>query len=355
MATHFYTSVAANYIPKARVLAYGVKRFHPDAVFHLVLSDSVPVALNLEREPFDSILTLCELIPENWERWTFPHALVETTTGVKGLALRRILEMPGCTEVLYFDPDIVVLAGLDALLGHFETGAILLTPHLCEPEETLDAILDNELSVLRHGIFNLGFLGVKNCAEGVRFAAWWAARLEHFCYDDISAGMFTDQRWMDLAPVYFPGTAILRDAEYNVCTWNLTHRRVAGSLDEGVTVNGKPVVFYHFSGLDSGAQETMLAKYGAAMPALFELRSWYLAECERMGQREFSMLPWAYCCYDNGELIADAERLLYRTRPDLQEAFPNPYSTADKSHSYLDWYRDTIENRLNRSRANSSR
>jgi hypothetical protein len=121
------------------------------------------------------------------------------------------------------------------------------------PERTRDAILDNEFSVLRHGIYNLGFVAVSNTAEGRRFAEWWADRLKDFCYDDIPRGLFTDQRWVDLAPAYFDSVRILRSPQYNVCTWNLTHRTVNGSFARGFTVNGLPLVFYHFSGLDSGA------------------------------------------------------------------------------------------------------
>lgn len=350
MPTHVFTSIAANYLPKARVLARSVKQFHPDVVFHLVLCDAVPASFDLDQEPFDSLLTLSELVPQNSQRWAFQHSMIETTTGVKGFALVRILELPSCSEVLYFDPDILVMAPIEGLLERFKEASVLLTPHLSEPEETIDAILDNELSALRHGVFNLGFLGVKNSEEGLRFARWWAARLDKFCYDDIPAGLFTDQRWIDLAPAYFSDLAILREPVYNVATWNLTHRHVGGSLERGVTVNGQALIFYHFSGFDSGAQETMLKKYGADMPVLFELRSWYISECKRMGQQACSLLPWAYGCYDNGELITAEQRKLYRTRQDLQEAFANPYSTADSEHSYLDWYRANIENRPNRSR-----
>ena len=36
---HVFTSVTANYLPKAAALAHSVKRVHPEAVFHVVLSD----------------------------------------------------------------------------------------------------------------------------------------------------------------------------------------------------------------------------------------------------------------------------------------------------------------------------
>jgi glycosyltransferase involved in cell wall biosynthesis len=337
MATHVYTSVVSNYIPKARVLANSIKRFHPDIVFHLMLADDPPAQFQLKNEPFDSLITIANLGLENSVEWLFIHSLVEASTGVKGFALKAILQQPTCSEVFYFDPDIVVLAPLDDLIVAFGDGAVLLTPHLTEPETTNGAILDNEFSVLRHGIYNLGFVGVKNNAEGRQFAEWWCDRLRDFCFDDIPRGLFTDQRWADLAPAYFRGCVILRDPVYNVATWNLTGRRVEGTLDR-LMVGGRRVVFYHFSGLDSGAQEAMLNKYGADMPVLYALREWYIAESNRMGQEEFGRIRWRYGYFDNGEPVTPQHRRLYRDRDDIRHAFPNPYLTSDVAHSYYHWY-----------------
>jgi hypothetical protein len=338
MATHLFTSITANYIPKARVLAASVKKHHPEMTFHLFLSDALPVGFNLANEPFDRVWTIDDLGMENSEPWLFQHSLVEVSTGIKGLALLKLLDLADCSEVMYFDPDIVILRKLDGLLKQFDSASILLTPHLTAPEKTLEGILDNEFSVLKHGIYNLGFVGVKNSPEGRRFAQWWASRLQYFCFDDIPNGLFTDQRWVDLAPAFFPDCSILHHPGYNLCTWNLSHRKVEGTLESGLTANGQPVIFYHFSGLDSGAQEGMLNKYGRGMPALRELRTWYLAECERMGQTEMSSIPWKYGRFDNGAPITEAHRTRYREREDLRKAFPRPFFTKDASDSFYHWF-----------------
>ena len=60
-------------------------------------------------------------------------------------------------------------------------------------------------------MFNLGFLAVRNCPEGQRLARWWAERLKMACWDNPEMGLFTDQRWMDLAPALFPTIGILHD------------------------------------------------------------------------------------------------------------------------------------------------
>lgn len=338
MATHIYTSVVVNYLPKARVLAESIKKFHPDWIFHLVLCDETPEWFFLQGEPFDFLFTLQDLhISDLWS-WTFKHDLVELSTAVKGFALTKILDEPGCTEVFYFDPDIVVLAPLSVLVREFESASVLLTPHSTEPESERAAIIDNELTALRHGIFNLGFIGVKNSEAGRRFASWWRDRLQDFCYNDVPNGLFTDQRWADMVPAYFSDSKILRDPVYNVSTWNLTSRTVTGSAPDGLLVNGQPLVFYHFSGFDSGSQLGMLKRYGSNMPALFELRDWYTAACERHGQQQLSQASWAYGVFDNGQLILPLHRKRYREIPELPSRFPNPYATQEQSQSYLQWF-----------------
>tara|TARA_R110000823_G_scaffold295738_5_gene415669 strand:+ start:53227 stop:54453 length:1227 start_codon:yes stop_codon:yes gene_type:complete len=335
--THVYTSITANYLPKVRVLAESVKRIAPHIRFHVVLSDNTPAGFDLDSEPFDELIFSEQLIKEGFARWAFGHSVVELCTAVKGPALEYLFEVCQAEKVFYFDPDMVVFSRLDELEEVLAQSSVLLTPHLTDPDTTDMAILDNELSSLRHGVFNLGFIGVRNVPEGRRFASWWSQRLEKYCHDDLPRGLFTDQKWVDLAPCFFDGVKILRSPAFNVATWNIANRKATGSLEEGIFVNGEPLGFYHFSGFDSGDQITMLSRYGADSPVLYALRDWYIAECERHGQSRLGATPAKYEFFSNGERIERGYRLLYRRRTDLQSAFPNPFLVAGLD-SYKAWY-----------------
>ena len=83
----------------------------------------------------------------------------------------------------------------------------------------------------------------------------------------------------------------------------------------------------------------MLTQFGGENPALWELRGWYLAECDRHGQIELGTRAAEHSCFDNGTLIEPRQRVLYRTRTDLQRAFPDPFATKDPKSSYLHWWR----------------
>lgn len=336
---HVYTSITANYLPKAAVLAHSLKQSNPGLTFHLLLSDDLPADCPAQTlSAFDHIVTPDKLAIENLKAWTFGHSVVELCTAVKGPMLEYLFDKVKAERVLYFDPDIAVLGSLDDLNATLSQHSVALTPHQLEPEETVQAIIDNEICSLAHGVYNLGFLAVRNTEQGLKFAHWWADRLLLFCHDDRPRGLFTDQRWVDLAPAFFDDIAILRNPGFNVATWNLTHRKASGKAPWNITINGQPLTFYHFSGFDSGAQLTMLDRYGKESPVLFDLRDWYLAECEKYGQSLLGNRPSKWANYNNGETITKQQRVLYRTRKDLQVAFPDPYATSDLSKSYYHWF-----------------
>lgn len=335
---HIFTSVSANYIPKARVLAKSLKKYHPEAQFHLLLSDRQPDWLREKSEYFDSIINIEELSIPNKSAWIFKHMLVELCTAVKGFGFQEIIKRYNPDKVIYLDPDITVMSRLDSIDDRLDNASILLTPHQTEPDADLRAIVDNEICSLKHGIYNLGFVAVRNSEEGRRFVDWWAKRLEHFCFDDIPNGLFTDQRWCDLAPAFFEDLMIMREPIYNVCTWNLTQRKVTGKVPDGLLINGQPLCFYHFSGFDSGAQKIMLDLYGKDSPVLYELRDWYINECSKMGQDQYGTRPCVYDNFSDGTKITKSHRLVFRKDPSLEKRFPDPFE-VNGPESYLSWYK----------------
>jgi hypothetical protein len=334
MTVHVFTSAAFNYIPKARLLFDSLRRHHPEWVLHLALGDALHPEFDLSAETFDSIMPLAELNIPNWRAWAFCHTIVELCTAIKPFALQRLLQQNDCEKVFYFDPDIVLFSRVDDIVAALDDGNICLTPHLTTPEDTLQAIIDNEICSLQHGIYNLGFIGVRVSEEGGRFADWWANRAYHFCRDDIPHGLFTDQRWIDLVPALFEGVAIIRNSRHNVAPWNISRRSLAGKLPDGLCVDGEPLGFYHFTGLDSGAHLGMSSRYAASNSSVFDLITWYIRRTQELGRDPIAAVRWAYETYSNGEKIVPAQRIVYRERIDLQKAFADPFD----ANGFLAWW-----------------
>jgi len=334
-----FTSAAVNYLPKVRVLCTSIRKFHPEASIYLMLPDEQPDWLKVENEPFDHILPFKDLDIPNKKRWCFTHSIVELSTAVKPFALASLLDDAEPTNVLYFDPDMVLFSRVDDILERLDDANLVLTPHQNKPELTVETIRDNELSSLRHGIFNLGFIGVRNTTEGKRFAKWWSDRTYLFCRAEVEKGLFTDQKWIDFAPVFFDGVEILKSSRHNVATWNLTTRHLEGSFEKGFTVDEEALAFYHFTGFDSGAHQVMAEKHATENKALQSLISWYKKEITPAKNDPINSYPWAFGQYDDGTPIEFVHRWFYRESPDLHDEFPDPFNTKSDSMTYLEWIR----------------
>jgi hypothetical protein len=333
---HAFTSSSPNYLGKVLALRRSLKDHMPEVVFHWVVADRPDDELSqLQKEgQLDSVIFATELEGLHDAGWLFQHSLVELCTAIKATAAKALLEQTECRSLLYFDPDILVFSPLPDVLRAAEESSLILTPHLLQPEIEPRAIVENEIRHLNYGLYNLGFFGFGNSGESMRLLRWWERRCHQFCRDDIDAGLFTDQKWMNFAPIFFHNVRILNSPRLNVGPWNISQRQITGTSPHRLQVNGEPLGFYHFSGIDSGAHQEMVEKYAPDNRALRNLVAWY--ENITASHPGPKRTDWRLGRYDNGSPIEPFHRDIYRSRQDLQREFPDPYH-VDEDWSFLRW------------------
>lgn len=332
-----FTSAAPNYLGKVRALCESLRDYLPTARVHWLATDVVRQELvdGLAEEPFDSIIFASELDGVN-RGWLFRYTLVELSTAVKPAAAQHLLRQPDCDMVLYFDPDTVVFSGLDDLVEQVAASSLALTPHQLQPEVDPSAFF-HELDSLRYGVFNLGFFGVRRCEEADRALEWWRSRCHLTCSGDWTSGSFTDQKWLNFAPIFFDGVTILKNPRFNVAPWNLSQRELRGSFDEGFTVDGQPLGFYHFTGFDSGAHAEHVRGLAGNHQSAEMLIDWYEQRTELLSIGRPA--TWGLGAYSDGTPIEDIHRTAYRLRQDLQKTFSDPYLVEKGGRCFLEWFK----------------
>lgn len=326
MTVHAYTSFSYSYLNRARVLGATLKEHHPDWVLWAFVTDKAPIGLhlNLAEEPFDYIVESEILFGEGFDSWVFCHDIVEACTAIKGRALLHILDQPEVSHVLFFDPDIAIFSKMDDIIDQFKFSSIGLTPHQISFEDDEQAILDNEIASLHYGIFNLGFLAVKNDIEGRRFANWWSLRLDYWCFDRLDIGVFVDQKWCNLIPCFFDDVFIFKDPGMNVASWNLSKRNISVCESGALLVNGKSLKFFHFTKLGP-IGNTMTERYAADNEVVFEIWAWYERKVKYFTSTIIPNGWWYYGYFEDGSAIPKAARELYRDSEDLKAVFPHPF------------------------------
>ncbi len=313
------------------MLARTLRAAHSDWEIWALLVDEPPRGLDAAAAmaDFDRVIYASELGFERYSSWLFKHDIVEACTAVKGQMLCYLLDT-GADKVVYFDPDIAVYHSLDSVLAKLDSASIVLTPHQVQANVTEGAVKDNELAALKYGIFNLGFVAVRNDEVGREFAAWWAKQLYFACYDDVENGIFTDQKWCDLVPALFDRVHVERDPGCNMASWNLSTRRIAFSPGGQILVNGSPLKFYHYTKINA-LGDIMTEKYAGENVEIMEVWNWYKRAIREVHVDGIPSGYWHYGRFENGKKIPKSARVLYRNRKDLIDSFDNPFLSGENS------------------------
>lgn len=325
-----FTSICTNYAHKARTLAQSVKQHMPDAKFFVCLTErEIPPSLQ-DDDRFDRIVLSKDMWNGNFDRFIFKHAIVEASTAVKGRFFCWLFEQyPDEDCFVYLDPDCYVYDDFIELKEELKKKSIVLCPHLLHPGN-----IDMELSSTAHGVYNLGFLAVSNDSTGFEMVKWWADRLYLFCYDDIANGVFTDQKWVDLAPCFFD-VKILRHYGYDFAPWGLYGCKVE-KKDGKFFVQNQPVRFVHYSGYGAVAKQCMEKWQGENAVAFTEMYDEYCVQHEKNNEDQISKTPWSYNTYHDGRSIAAEVRRRYRTDWDLMFANEDPFALNDRY--FMDYF-----------------
>ena len=319
-----FTSICANYGHKARTLAASVHRYMPGAKFILCLTErEVPDTLAQDR-CFDRVVLSREMWDGNFDRFIFKHDIVEASTAVKGAFFQWLMkEYPADGPYIYLDPDCRVYADFPELWAALQEAPIVLCPHLLHPGN-----IDMELSSTAHGVYNLGFLAVDGSEEAHRLIDWWAQRLFLYCFDDMARGIFTDQRWMDLAPCFFH-VKIMHHYGYDLAPWGLLGTGIEEKQPGKWMIQDMPLRFIHFSGFGPVAEQCMDKWLDETNQGFRKLYAEYAAEHAENDRDGISRTPWSYTCYESGERIETEVRHLYRENWDLMYSMENPFALSN--------------------------
>jgi hypothetical protein len=309
------TIVSANYLHFGWTLAESFLKLHPDDEFHLLLVDRLPEDFT-SRDSRVRVLEVEKLGLPAFRSLAFKFDILELNTGVKPSFFKYLFAL-GADKVIYFDPDIYVFQSVELIYEALESASIVLTPHILSPTSDSDQVYERGL--LRTGVFNLGFVAVSNSVQGRSFLDWWEERCLNFGFHDLWAGLFVDQKWVDLAPCFFDEVCILRHVGCNVAYWNLQGR----SLSEGgggYVVNGRwPLVFFHYSGYRAGFPDQLSTKVLRPQIVDETLRRLLLFYGERLhanGADIYQKINYSYATFSDGSLIPALARRLYSVTMD---------------------------------------
>ncbi len=254
----FTTIISTNYLPKALALGESLRRHEDGARLKIVFIDYADDEGLPELDGVDCLsLAVLGLSRRTIAEMTMTYDLVEFATAIKPLLFRRLLE--DADQVFYLDPDTYVVSPMVELSPELEqsAGGILLTPHFLKPPPKDAELSDGHM--LHCGVNNLGFCGFDRRAFDL--LDWWWGHLRTECLYAPLAGLFVDQKWMDIGATLFEAGS-LRQAGYNVGLGNLCERPIAQDGDGYyIASTGDRLRLFHFHAFDPRSPKNLSQRF----------------------------------------------------------------------------------------------
>jgi hypothetical protein len=341
---HIATIATASYDHAASVMARSFLAHHPGSICWLFAPDDPDAR---ERRLADEVcrrVTVADFPIETpeYHRMATIYEPGELAMACKPLILQSVLDQINepCACV---DADIGFYHCLDDLHDVLGDADLAVTPHLNGSRRAVEPPVDDSL-LLIVGAFNAGFVAVS--PHGRDFLRWWQQRCQRDCVRDPANQLFVEQRWLDLAAAHFP-CRVIHDPGYNVAYWNVAERGL--TMEDGAfRVDGDPLRFFHFSGLDS-TRPHVLSDYvdddyldRLDNPPLRQLLADHAAALEHARLLAPSPLSYPFATAANGLALDPTIRRLAREAMKSEErdgeltALPDPFDEYS-AQAFVDW------------------
>lgn len=340
----YCTILATNYLPKALTLGDSLRQHGSTIPLTIFLIDAT------EETPLPDVEGVRWMTPSSLDlpertvlALAMSYDLVEFATAVKPLVLTKLLD--DHPQAGYLDPDTYVTSPMLELGPALDAGSgIVLTPHYLDPTPPGSEFSEGHL--LAVGVYNLGFCLVDRRAR--EFLSWWWSHLSVECLHDPVAGLFVDQKWVDVGSVLFDATP-LRHYGYNVSVANLHERPIASDADGYyIASNGDRLRLFHFHAFDTSRPEELSTRMDASTAHLRADNGAVDAICKEYAailiEKEAQVgppPPYRYGMDTTGRRVTRRMRHAYRVAALADpEAVPSPF-VPDEAAAYTRWRRSS--------------
>lgn len=345
-----FTICAKNYIGLALALEKSIKHHNSDIDFLIFVADEFSdEEKNLDLP--ENIIVAKEKIgitEEKWIQMSFKYDLTEFCTSIKPSCFKYIFKNYNPDACVYFDPDILVFNSLNTIFDKLEEYSIMVTPHITTIENIYTGKL-NERNLLYSGMFNLGFLALKNDHNSIKMLDWWETRLEDRCFQNMMENYFTDQKWMDFLPSFFPNDLLIsHDLGLNVAPWNFFERKIISENNlffvenriDDLNKQRYPLTFVHFSGYNYKAliEGNIIQGNIKELQIYSDYQNIFDIYAEFIKKSDFSryvQLKYSYNYFSNNVYISAVYRKLFRRLLEDNRSDPNPFSGEGKFYKLL--------------------
>ncbi len=147
---------------------------------------------------------------------------------------------PDAEWVTYLDSDLFFFTSPDAIYEELHHAAVAIIPH------RYPAKIER---LRKFGIYNVGWVGVHNDADGIAIVKWWREKCIEWCHDYVDGDRFADQGYLNAFSSRSSRVKVIENIGANLAPWNVGNYRIGCNGNTVMIDENHPLVFFHFQGM----------------------------------------------------------------------------------------------------------
>lgn len=259
---YFCTLFDSGYLLKGVAMLKSLARHCPDAHVHVLCMDrqaqDILTKLDL---PYISCIPLSDLEDEALLEAKKDRGVAEYCWTLSPCLPWYVLQNnPQIDFITYLDADLLFYSSVQPLFDEIGDSSIAIIEHRFTPR-----LQDREVN----GRFCVEWVSFRRDEEGMACLSRWREQCIEWCYYRLEEGRMGDQKYLDEWPARYPSCHILQHPGAGIAPWNYAQYAFGWNQSGGITVQGVPLIFYHFHQfqlLDSGTYDRLSAFYTSESP-----------------------------------------------------------------------------------------
>ena len=236
---YFCTLFDSNYLLKGVAMLRTLKQHCTDVHVHVLCMDGLTREIIEQLDlPHVTCLSLSEVEDEALLAVKPGRSMAEYCWTLSPCLPWYVLQHnPGIDAITYLDADLYFYSPLQPLFDEIGDASIVIIEHRFPP-------------VLQHlevnGRFCVEWVGFRRDEQGLACLTRWREQCIEWCFHRLEEDRMADQKYLDQWPDKYSGLCILQHPGAGIAPWNYSQYRFGQDGQGAITVDGAPLVFYHF-------------------------------------------------------------------------------------------------------------
>lgn len=275
---YFCTLFDRGYLLKGLAMIRSLARYCPDMKIQvLCMDDQTKSILDRLGMPFVNCVTLAEVENEELLSAKADRGVAEYCWTLSSCFTWYVMRNNAEIDFLtYVDADLLFYSAVQPLFDEIGDASIAIIEHRFTPR-----LQDREVN----GRFCVEWVSFRRDEQGMACLSRWREQCIEWCYYRLEDGKMGDQKYLDEWPERYSACHILMHPGAGIAPWNYAQYGFSKNDAGGITVEGSPLIFYHFHQfqlLDNGKFDRLSSFYTsecAEPAAVYESYESELGQC----------------------------------------------------------------------------